>query len=85
MYRRSLDEMTLTIAVSGWTWRDTFVLYDRETFSLWFGGAGPVGNGQLTCVAGPLEGAILPTREHYRAIWRSQIAADPETIYVKVR
>jgi hypothetical protein len=85
VYRRSLDDMTLTIAVSGWTWRDTFVLYDRETFSLWFGGAGPVGVGMLRCIAGPLEGATLPVREHYRAIWRSQIRADADTKFVKVR
>ena len=36
MYSREIDGRTLTIAPSGWTYNDTFVLYDRETGTLWY-------------------------------------------------
>ena len=31
-----MDGRTLTLAPSGWTYKRTFVLYDRETGSLWY-------------------------------------------------
>ncbi len=36
MYSRKLNGKTLTIAPSGWTYKNTFVLYDKETESLWY-------------------------------------------------
>lgn len=36
MYSRQIDGQTLTLAPSGWTYGRTFVLYDRETETLWF-------------------------------------------------
>jgi len=36
VYSRTIDGKTLTIVPSGWTYRDTFVLYDRETETLWY-------------------------------------------------
>lgn len=36
MYSREIDGKVLTLAPSGWTYRDTFVLYDRETKTLWY-------------------------------------------------
>jgi hypothetical protein len=36
VYSRTIDGRTLTIVPSGWTYDDTFVLYDRETETLWF-------------------------------------------------
>jgi hypothetical protein len=36
VYSRELDGQTLTIAPAGWTYKDTFVLYDRETGTLWY-------------------------------------------------
>ncbi len=36
MYSRRIDGQTLTIAPSGWTYDDVFVLYDRETGTLWY-------------------------------------------------
>lgn len=38
MYSRQIDGRTLTLAPSGWTYKDTFVLYDKETGSLWYPG-----------------------------------------------
>jgi hypothetical protein len=36
VYSRELDGQTLTLVPSGWTYRNTFVLYDRETETLWY-------------------------------------------------
>ena len=36
MYSRRIDDRTLTIAPSGWTYDNVFVLYDRETGTLWY-------------------------------------------------
>ena len=36
MYSREIDGQTLTIAPSGWTYDNIFVLYDQETGTLWY-------------------------------------------------
>jgi hypothetical protein len=36
VYSREIDGRTLTLAPSGWTYKRTFVLYDKETGSLWY-------------------------------------------------
>ncbi len=36
VYSRGIDGKTLTLVPSGWTYKITFVLYDRETGSLWY-------------------------------------------------
>jgi len=36
VYSRELDGTILTLAPSGWTYKRTFVLYDRETGTLWY-------------------------------------------------
>ncbi len=36
MYSRMIDDQVLTIVPSGWTYKSTFVLYDRETGTLWY-------------------------------------------------
>jgi hypothetical protein len=36
VYSRQIDDRTLTIVPSGWTYKNTFVLYDRETETLWY-------------------------------------------------
>ena len=36
MYSREVNGQTLTLAPSGWTYKNTFVLYDKETESLWY-------------------------------------------------
>jgi len=36
VYSREIDGKILTIAPSGWTYRNTFVLYDKESGSLWY-------------------------------------------------
>jgi hypothetical protein len=36
VYSREIDGQVLTLAPSGWTYNNTFVLYDRETGTLWY-------------------------------------------------
>jgi hypothetical protein len=36
VYSRQIDGQVLTLAPSGWTYKRTFVLYDRETGTLWY-------------------------------------------------
>ncbi|MFC1798891.1 DUF3179 domain-containing (seleno)protein [Thermodesulfobacteriota bacterium] len=36
VYSRTIDAKTLHLAPSGWTYQNTFVLYDMETGSLWY-------------------------------------------------
>jgi hypothetical protein len=36
VYSREIDGQVLTLVPSGWTYRNTFVLYDRETGTLWY-------------------------------------------------
>jgi hypothetical protein len=36
VYSRQIDGRNLTLVPSGWTDDNTFVLYDRETGSLWY-------------------------------------------------
>jgi hypothetical protein len=49
VYSREIDGRVLTLSASGWTYDDTFVLYDYETESLWY--HLPRGSG-LTCISG---------------------------------
>lgn len=59
-YERKVDGRALTFVASGWTYHNgdhhTFVLYDRQTDSLWFPFSG---DAYFTAVAGPLEGNRL--------------------------
>jgi len=36
VYSRQIDGRNLTLIPSGWTYNNTFVLYDKETGSLWY-------------------------------------------------
>ncbi|MDX1762934.1 MAG: DUF3179 domain-containing (seleno)protein [bacterium] len=36
VYSREIDGQVLTLVPSGWTYRNIFVLYDRETNTLWY-------------------------------------------------
>ena len=36
MYSRQIDGRDITLVPSGWTYDSTFVLYDKETGSLWY-------------------------------------------------
>jgi hypothetical protein len=36
VYSRQIDGRELTLAPSGWTYDYTFILYDKETQTLWY-------------------------------------------------
>jgi hypothetical protein len=36
VYSREIDNKTLTLVASGWTYNHTFVLFDKETGTLWY-------------------------------------------------
>jgi hypothetical protein len=81
VYNRTLDGETLTIAASGWTWHQIFVLQDYESGSLWFAGLSfPGGRSYLLCVAGPHQGRYLFTEISTRINWKSWALGNPESL-----
>jgi hypothetical protein len=49
VYSRVIGDTVLTLSASGWTYDNTFVLYDYETESMWYHLPGQDG---LTCISG---------------------------------
>lgn len=64
MYGRALDGKPVTFGTSGYTLRNTFVLYDRATRSLWY----PTDRHTLAAVAGPLKGTKIAFLDRPRPI-----------------
>ena len=87
MYSRELDGKALTLAASGWTYgansrRSTFVLYDKETGSLWFPFPGKRG---LTGISGPHADRFLPELESTVTSWHNWQGENADTKFLKVR
>ena len=57
MYSREIDGRTLSLVPSGWTYEDTFVLYDRETGSLWY----------------PYKDGLMSIQGHYFKRWLREL------------
>ena len=57
MYSREIDGQVLTLSASGWTYDNTFVLYDYETESIWYHMPSTDG---LTCISGRYADRKLP-------------------------
>ncbi len=83
MYGRELDGEPVEFGTSGFTYNDTFVLYDRASGSIWY----PMGDGHLTATSGALQGRRLPfvsqpkpqpLREWLAAHPRSLVLLPPE-------
>lgn len=85
MYSRNLNGQILTIAASGWTWHDKFVLQDLETGSLWWTGPDLDGNDVMLCVAGPLQNTRLPRVDSFRGLWKSWVSLYPQTRLLKLK
>jgi hypothetical protein len=67
-YRRDVDGRTLTFGVSGLVYNSNFLLYDRETESLWLQFTGEA-------IAGPVAGKKLvrvPIRQELLGTWLSR-------------
>ena len=74
MYSREIDGRILTIAPSGWTYKNVFVLYDKETISLWY----PTRKG-LKAIQGEFLGRVLSKVDFDDTIWKKWIRKHPET------
>lgn len=82
MYSREIDNQILTLSASGWTYADTFVLYDHETESLWYHLEGTDG---LTCISGHFADRKLQEFESTFTRWKTWKAAHPETKFLNYR
>jgi hypothetical protein len=78
VYSREIDGQTLTIVPSGWTYDFTFVLYDRETETLWY----PYKNG-LMGIQGKYFKRILPEVSHEVTRWEKWHQKHPDTKVLK--
>jgi hypothetical protein len=78
VYSREIDGRTLTLIPSGWTYESTFVLYDRETGSLWY----PYKNG-LLAIQGKYFEKILPEVPHEVTKWKKWVRQHPNTKVLK--
>ena len=74
MYSRRIDNRTLTLAPSGWTYKHTFVLYDKETETLWY----PYEKG-LMGIQGPYFKRWLPVIESADTQWEEWKAKHPDS------
>ncbi len=78
MYSREIDGKVLTIAPSGWTYKRTFVLVDRETGSLWY----PDETG-LKSIQGVYLNRRLPEIQSADTRWSKWRDAHPHTKVMK--
>jgi len=77
---RVIDEQILTISASGWTFFETFILYDYETVSMWY----PVVCGEgFTCISGAFEDYTLPFYVAELTTWAEWVSANPLSKYLK--
>lgn len=80
MYSRVIDGQLLTLSASGWTYKNTFVLYDYETDSIWYHLSGTDG---LTCISGKFQDRVLPELASTRTRWKTWKQQNPDTKYLK--
>ncbi len=86
VFRRKVEGKVLHFGVSGLIYRSNFLLYDRETESLWSQFLGKA-------IAGPLAGKSLPrlrVRQDPMAVWlerqpRSKVLVRPEPLHIDYR
>ncbi|WP_367888786.1 DUF3179 domain-containing (seleno)protein [Desulfoluna spongiiphila] len=75
VYSRDVDGESLTLAPSGWTYRNTFVLYDKESGSLWY----PEEKG-LKAIQGHHLGKTLQEIAHEDTSWHLWQQAHPKSL-----
>ena len=74
MYSRQIDGRQITLVPSGWTYDSTFVLYDKETGSLWY----PYEKG-LMGIQGPYFRRWLPIIDSSDTRWETWKTQHPQT------
>lgn len=80
MYSREIDDDTLTLSASGWTYNSTFVIFDYETESLWYHLSGTDG---LTCISGQYADKKLVEFASTQTRWNSWVNQNPDSKYLK--
>jgi len=80
VYSREIDGEILTLSASGWTYRNTFVLFDYETESLWYHLEGKDG---LTCISGTYADRELEELPSTLTRWNSWVNSNPQSKYLK--
>ena len=78
VYSRESDGQVLTLAPSGWTYKRTFVLYDKETGTLWY----PQRSG-LMGIQGKLFKKRLPMLESTDTKFHEWLKTNPTTRVMK--
>ncbi|MCP3952509.1 MAG: DUF3179 domain-containing protein [Desulfobacterales bacterium] len=78
MYSREIDDQTLTLAPSGWTYRRTFVLYDKETGTLWY-----PRKGSLEGIQGKYFKRRLPRLQSTDTKYNKWVQKNPDTKVMK--
>ncbi|MBW1852336.1 MAG: DUF3179 domain-containing protein [Deltaproteobacteria bacterium] len=78
VYSRRVDDQVLTLAPSGWTYESTFVLYDRETGSLWY----PFDEG-LMSIQGDFFKRWLPKIPSEDTLWKDWTKKHPNSSILK--
>jgi len=78
VYSREIDGQILTLAPSGWTYKRTFVLYDKETGTLWY----PYSKG-LMGIQGAYFQRWLPKISSIDTSWRDWARNHPSTRLMK--
>ena len=80
MYSREIDENVLTLSASGWTYKNTFVIYDYQTESLWYHLSGTDG---LTCISGVYADSTLTELNSTQTRWNNWIINNPTSKFLK--
>jgi hypothetical protein len=78
VYSRQIDGSNLTLVPSGWTYDSTFVLYDRETGSLWY----PYKKG-LMGIQGVYFKRWLPKLSSLDTKWQEWVKKHPDSRIMK--
>jgi hypothetical protein len=78
VYSRKIDGKILTIVPSGWTYNNTFVLYDRETETLWY----PYRKG-LKGIQGTYFEKWLPKLPSEDTVWKKWKIKHPDSKVLK--
>jgi hypothetical protein len=80
VYSREIDGEILTLSASGWTYKNTFVLFDYETESIWYHLPGEDG---LTCISGTYADSILFEFPSTLTRWNTWVDENPRTKFLK--
>lgn len=78
MYSREIEGTILTLRASGWSYKNTFVLMDEETGSLWY----PAYNG-LRSFQGSNAGRFLRRLDSEDTTWADWLRRHPNSAVLR--